>query len=193
MMPLFDPTAIRSGDVVCREGNGMWSRLIIAATSHGRGWSHDALAIETAEGLFFGDAKSPRAVLSSIDDWERDIVDNGSRVLVIRPVGMSDEQGQIAAEWWRKNVLGKKYDWVSIASLALTTLWRSIRNLRLDVETRWYCTEGCRDAIAEAGLTPWHPKINPTPGTTYKRLLAGRFEIIEDALTAEGKRHRIAV
>lgn len=196
--PIFNLDALRAGDIVCGRGTAAISRMIMLRTSgplsliRGDSWSHDSGVIEHNGKKYFGD--SHMGCPSEMVDpwsWEKKCLAGEYRVLVIRPTGSTPEQGQAAAWYWQTTVQGTEYDSPGIRHLSYRFAAELLGN-RVGHEDKFWCTEGWRDSwMLGACLDPWAPKLNPTPGTTRRRLQQGRFEIVAGALTEFGQRYAI--
>lgn len=197
--PLFNRAALSPGMILGRMSPTWLSRAIVLRTQgfqvlrRGNGWSHDAILIAHNGHWYVGDSEPPQARLTPLEEWERQMREDGCRVIVLRPVGATPEQMECAAWSWQTAILGTDYDSLAIAGLA----WRWLAERfghKLGREDDFYCTEGCQAVYRIAmGHTsePWAGKKNPTPGTTRKRTIQGRFRIVHQAFTAEGRNHTI--
>ena len=148
-------------------------------------WSHDALAVTDDAGfLRFGDCLwGHKATASTIAEWEAGCYHDGDSVLVLRPVGASSEDGERAASYWLAKIEGRSYDWWSVVQIGIKAIFGQLSERIDNSEAKFWCTEGCAESWSiGAGLNPWAPKVNPTPGTTAKRLRQGKFVIIEEAI-----------
>lgn len=190
MLKIIELGQLRAGDIACVRGTSLISRLIMFRT-RGR-WSHDALVVERDGKKYFGDAlMGHRAALSEPEEWERWCRDEGARIIFLRPAGVTAEDGRKASDWWLENVMGREYDVLGIWHLVYRALADRFGR-KVGDDERFYCTEGCRDAWKHgASFNPWSPKLNVTPGTTYKRLLSGKMIELHKAITFAGQRHAI--
>jgi len=192
ILPLFNLSAIRPGDVLCRRSDGWFDRVVRRAT--GGKWSHDALYLGNGlvgDALWNGGARA-----TAITEWEEVMWAGKCTVLVIRAVGITESQGREAADWWMENVCGRSYDFLAILKLGWGALWGRHDWGKLGIEASWYCTESCEAALHDAGIKPWWPKIiGMTPGTTYKRLTqaAPTFHVVLGALTEYGRQFAITI
>jgi hypothetical protein len=198
--PIFNRAALMPGMIFGRRGTAPISYGIMLRTAgpmgilNGTAWSHDAILIQHNRRWYLGDAEMGRkAALTPLEDWERDMRDGKFRAIVLWPVGATPAHGEQAAWWWQAHIQGTDYDDTAIQHLA----WRWLAEVagnKVGVEENYYCTESCQRAYqAGAGLDPWYPKINSTPGTTWKRTRAARqaFRPVAGAWTEVGKRYRI--
>jgi hypothetical protein len=105
-----------------------------------------------------------------------------------------------SANYWKENFAGKaKYDSKAIRHLLFFYATAELLKIRLGDESRVYCTESCKAAdVSGGGYDPYRKpngweKINPTPGTTRKRIVGPwrTFEIVREALTWEGAKYEI--
>lgn len=191
MVDLINRSALRPGDIICRRGTATISKAIMLATKSA--WSHDAIVVPEHGQPMIGDAiMDVGCQLSTVYDWEQGCR-NGDRIIVLRPSICRPEDGQFASEWWRNHVMGHPYDKVALPMLLLKSTV-DILPFKVGMESRFYCTEGVRDAWAKgAGINPWWPKLNATPGTTFKRFKEGRFVEVLDSLSEEGRKYRIPI
>lgn len=197
---VFNRAALRPGLIFGRMSPTAISRAIVLRTAGlpaliaGTAWSHDATLISHNHRWYLGDANmGHNARLTPIEDWELGCREYGQRAIVLWPTGATAEQGQAAAWHWQTHCYGQPYDDLAIKHLA----WRWFAEAfghKLGREDAFYCTESCAaswSAILSPPGSPWWPKVNPTPGTTRKRLLQGKFESCADAFTEFGERFRI--
>lgn len=190
LMPIINRSALRAGDIICRRGTGALSKAILWATKGA--WSHDAIVVMQDGVPAIGDALLGQdGTLTHFYEWEHGCRVRGERIIVLRLPMAGPTHGEDAAAWWMKHVHGKKYDTVGIAHLGVKILFGDwVR--KCGFESRFYCTEGVRDAWKHGGgVDPWWPKDHVTPGTTYKRLTEGRLVEVEEALTEEGRKYGI--
>ena len=193
---ILNRNALRDGDVICRRGTALISKAIMLAT--GGAWSHDALIIRNPKtgALAIGDAiggATDECQITPLVEWERGCREDGHRIIVLRPAYATEEQGQRAANFWVSHIAGQRYDKVAIWRLGLKAIFGDWFSGKVGMMSRFFCTEGCRDAWDAAGLNPWWPKVNATPRTTQNRYEEGRFHEVGDALTDEGKKYRVSV
>ena len=197
-LQIFNPHAIRAGDIICGRGTTAISKAIMLRTAgllslwRGDSWSHDSGAIWHNGRLWFGDSHmGQKAALTDPAEWEAKCLAGKYRVMVIRPMMSTREQGEAAAWWWQTHIQGTPYDKSGVLRLAFD--WTLERlGIRVGKEDHFWCTEGWAHAYqAGAGLSLWFPKLNPTPGTTRNRLRSGVFRVVEDGLTEFGKEYRI--
>lgn len=188
---LIDRKKLRAGDIICRRAANLQARLILWATKGP--WNHDAIIIEHDGQKFIGDATAiTNCQLTVPYEWESGCVRKGHKIIVLRPWTATEADGKRAADWWMQNVHGKKYDKAAIVRLGLKVIFGDWISKRVGLMSHFYCTEGCRDAWEfGAGKNPWWPKVNATPGTTYRRYVEGRFVEVADALTPMGRKHRV--
>ncbi len=190
---LVNREAIRPGDLICRwtdDAVGFWIRV----ATKGR-WNHDAIVVRHEGRLKIGDALMKSGCqLTEITEWERLCFEKRIRIIVLRPTFATPEQGELAAQWWLDHVRGHDYDRVAIRRLFIKWLFGDWLAGKIGLESAFYCTEGVRDAWHKgACIDPWWPKVNPTPGTTTKRLIAGRFHEVANSLTEAGMKYRVAI
>lgn len=198
--PIFNRAALRAGMILGRRGTAPISYAImlrtagLRATLDGTAWSHDGMLIAHNGRWYVGDAEmGHKARLVPLEDWEAAMRRGECKAIVLWPRGVSEEQGQAAAWWWQCNVYGKVYDATAIRDIAWRWLAEKCGN-RVGREEDYYCTEGCRDGwMLGAQLDPWAPKLSPTPGTTRKRYLQGRFGAVPDAIHADSSRYAITI
>jgi hypothetical protein len=210
--PLLDRQALREGLLICRRRPGLLAAAIMMATAARRfripsdAWNHDAIIVrDPADGeLKVGDAlMGPGCVLTPLSEWERDCVENGTRLIVLQVEGAGDGIERAAAKWWLDNVWGSKYDKVAIWRLGLKWIFGDWFSGKVGLLSHFFCTEGVRDAYAAViravrlvcgGVLedPWGSKANPTPGTTRKRWKEGRLTYVGRALTPEGRAYSLA-
>lgn len=199
--PLFNRAALRAGMILGRRGTAPISYAImlrtagLRATLDGSAWSHDAMLILHNSHWYLGDCEmGKRARLTPLEDWESAMRRGECKAIVLWPRGVSEEQGQAAAWWWQTHVYGTDYDKLAIKQLALRWLAEAAGN-KLGEEEKYWCTESQHDAysaILSPPGSPWWPKnLNPTPGTTRKRALQGRFDVRPDAFTEEGLKYSV--
>ena len=191
--PIFNLDALIPGDLLCRYTPDFIGSVIRRAT--GGKWNHDALYLGdglVGDALWGGDASE-----NDISEWEDSCVSDGCKVVVLRAIGITKEGGTESASWWIKNVCGRPYDYWALAQLGWSALWGRVDKAKFGAEASFYCTESCAEALhCGAGLKPWWPKlINPTPGTTYKRLTQRipTFFQVHGAFTAFGMKYKIAI
>jgi len=202
----FDRSTLKPGMILQRWVPGRFSKIICDALSTPNlrcEYSHDAIIVRTPEGDWIGDAVSPRCKLSTFEEWERGINEQGWKVRALWPTGASNVDGLWASHWWRTYVLGKPYDWFAFPRLLLrcallrvneraalyladTPIARWLER-SIGAEWAWFCTEGCRDAWHEGDTAkPWGEKTHPTPMTTQKRHASGALELVDGALISDG-------
>lgn len=196
--PIFNRLALMPGMILGRRGSAPISYAIMLRTSgpramlNGTAWSHDGILIQHNSRWYVGDAEmGQKARLTPLETWEKAMLAGETAAIVLWPVGATPEQGQAAAWWWQTKVWGSVYDELAISQLA----WRWFAEMagnKLGEEQKFFCTEGVA-AAWETGTDfrpgPWC-KLNPTPGTTRKRMLQGRLRAV-DAFTATGKLYSI--
>lgn len=213
--PIINRYVLREGMGISRRSNATVSKEILLATGvltqpkwkiatmgYNRyidtikGWSHDAIIVRDPKDgvLKIGDAlMSEGCVLTPIETWEQGCRD-GDRIILWVPQGWTELCGMGAAAWWLGHVLGHKYDKVAIWRLATKSLLGDRISGKVGLYSDFYCTEGVRDAWAKgAGINPWGPNENPTPGTTYRRFVDHRLLEVLDSLTEEGRKYRIPI
>ena len=198
--PLFNRSALCAGMILGRRGTAPVSYAIMLRTAgpkamlDGTAWSHDGILIQHNGSWYVGDAEmGQKAALVPLETWEAALRRGECRAIVLWPKGATEADGQAAAWYWQTNVQNSVYDELAIRQLAWRWLAEACGN-KLGAEENYYCTEGC-DAAWNSGTTfrpsPWEPKLNPTPGTTRKRAIAGIFTIVAGAFTEDGKRYAI--
>ena len=210
---IFNRAALREGMGISRRASAPISNAILLATGvrteplwkmaimgHRRavgtvrGWTHDALIVrDPADGsLKIGDAlMSDGCVLTPIESWEADCRAHGDMVIVWTPKGWTEISGRIASDYWAMNIMGKRYDRVAIARLLCKIVCGDWLSGRVGLLDHFYCTEGVCDSFARAGHYPYFPNENPTPGTTYRRLMDKRLEPVPCALTEYGRQFAV--
>lgn len=140
--------------------------------------NHDAIVIQHAGRLWVGDAVYPKCKLTPIEDYDRELRDGSIynlRVLRVRQA--TTKQHYDAAEWWFKNVLGTDYDWYAFPRLLGKAMFGDWCKCAAGMEWAWYCSEGIKGAFDNAGIEIYN-KNNPTPLTTYKRMLSGMLDYV---------------
>ena len=171
MIPL---EIIEAGDIVQSNRAQKFDSLLHKAIGE---WIHDGGFINTADGWTVGESVPGKAKLTPVEDWNKRIA-NGMGVRILRATHYSRIDRARAAAWWFENVRGSKYDWFAYVGLTARIAWEKIPIWDFGRERDWYCTEGWRDAFYEVcGDSPWGD-LNPTPETTSKALVAGRFEVV---------------
>lgn len=190
---LVNREAIRPGDLICRWTPELVGKLIRKVTK--AAWNHDAIILSTDGGATIGDALMRGGCQRTpLFNWERGCVNDGHRIIVLRPAHATAQHGEQAAMYWLEHIFGKSYDHVAIWRLALKWLVGDWLSGKVGLESSFWCTEGVRDAWHKgACIDPWWPKINPTPGTTTKRLIIGRFREVANSLTEAGMKYRVAI
>ena len=197
---IINRSVLRPGMILGRMTPCAISRAIVLRTAgvwalaRRTAWSHDAIVIQHNHQWYLGDAEmGSKARLTPIEEWEDAMRYDGVRVIALWPTGATEQMGQAAAWWWQCNVYGRDYDATAIRDIAWRWLAEAFAH-KVGREEDYYCTESCRDSWAlGAKLDPWQPKLSPTPGTTRKRLIAGQFGAMPDALTEAGRRYAISI
>jgi hypothetical protein len=106
-------------------------------------------------------------------------------VKVLRVAGANKEDHAKAAAWWMAHVQNSPYDWMAFPRLLLKAIFGDWFPKAAGKEWANWCTEGWANAWKHgAGIDVWG-KTNPTPGTTDKRLEAGRFEDVTREMFVE--------
>ena len=195
---IFNPAAIRAGDIICGRGTAAISRAIMLRTAgllslwRGDSWSHDSGAIWHNGRLWFGDSHmGQKATLVDPAEWEAKCLAGTYRVLVLRPTFTTREQGEAAAWWWQAHIQGSLYDKKGVSHLVFDWSLERLK-IRAGKEEQFWCTEGWARAYQQGPMyDPWAPKINPTPGTTRKRYIEGLFCVVPGALTKFGEQFMI--
>lgn len=198
---------LREGLIISRRRKDCIARAIMLATGSRRfrilpdAWNHDAILVRDpgTQELRIGDALYPGCVLTPVETWERDCVKHDTKIIVLELPGAGPELETQAANWWLHNVYGRKYDKVAIWRLALKTILGDWTTGRVGLASRFYCTEGVREAYAAVIRSadtdiedPWGKKVNPTPGTTRKRWKSGQLRDLPQVFTMEGRKYAIA-
>lgn len=207
MSEIIIRAALREGMGISRRGTAPISNAILLATGIRtdpiwriavkgldgyvatiRGWTHDAIVVrDPKDGILkIGDAlQGSGCVLTPIEEWEDGCL-AGDRVCVWVPHGWTETSGRGAAAWWMGHVFQHAYDVVAIWRLALKGICGDMLAGRVGLYSDFYCTEGVADAFAiGGGQYPWFPNQNPTPGTTFRRLLDRRILEVEGAVAPE--------
>ena len=206
MERLIHIDALQAGDLAHRRGTALVSKAILLATGIRTedsrwwnigslvGWSHDAIVVEVDERKYIGDALAgPGCQLTPIPEWEAGCRD-GDRILFTRPAGSTENQGRKASDWWLDHVWKQPYDKVAIWRLGLKFLCGDWFSGKVGLESSFFCTEGVRDAWKHgAGLNPWAPKENATPGTSGKRYLERKLVEVAGSLTEAGLKFRVEI
>lgn len=200
---LLDRELLREGLLICRRRPGWFpAKAIMLATASRWGriykdaWNHDAIIVRDPEDgrLKIGDAlMGPGCVLTPIEEWEKDCVENGTKIIVLEVVGATREQELAAAAWWLKNVHTHKYDKVAIWQIGLRYVFGEWFTSSVGLASRYYCSEGVRDSYqfgVSPPLNPWRKK-NVDPGDTRESWKAERLAELM-AYTKEGLQYRIA-
>lgn len=210
---IFNRAALRAGMGISRRANAPISKAILLATGIRtiplwrlplmgydayvqtiRGLTHDALIVRDPDDgeLKIGDALvSDGCVLTPIEEWERGCCENGDRVCVWVPTGWTEISGVIASDYWAMHIMGCKYDKVAIAQLLVKTMAGDWLSNKVGLYSHFFCTEGEQAAFERAGHYPYYPNKNATPGTTFRRLLDHRMELVRGALTEYGDRFAV--
>jgi len=211
--PIFNRDVLRAGMGISRRASAPISKAILLATgkrnlplwrmatmgydgyvSTIRGLTHDALIVRDPEDgeLKVGDAlMSDGCVLTPLDSWERGCRDDGDRVCVWVPKGWTEISGIAASDYWDLHVKGRKYDKVAIARLLAKSVCGDWLSGKVGLLSHFYCTEGVQASFERAGLYPYYPNKNATPGTTYRRLMDKRLEPVPGALTEYGRKFAV--
>ena len=197
---LLDRSALREGLGISRRRPGWFpAKAIMLATSPYKFrippdmWNHDAIIVRDPKDgvLKIGDAlMGSGCVLTPIEDWEKDCVENGTKILVWKVAGITREQEKAAAQWWLDNVAGHEYDKVAIWRLGLKWLAGDWLSGKVGLESDFYCTEGVRDSFAKgggSGADVWGPKDNATPETTWKRWKDLWILTVHEAVSEAGR------
>ena len=194
--PLFNRAALMPGMILGRRSKSPVSYAIMLRTAgpkammDGTAWSHDGILIQHNRQWYVGDAEmGHKARLTPLEDWEAAMRAGDCKAIVLWPTGASPEDGQAAAWYWQTKCYGTPYDSLAIRHL----VWRWLAEAfghKVGAEDKFYCTESC-DAAWNSGTTfrpsPWSPKLNPTPGTTRKRMREGRLRVVAGAFTDAGR------
>ena len=211
---IFNREALREGMGISRRASAPISKAILLATGIRtmplwrmgtmgydayiatiRGLTHDALIVRDPDDgvLKIGDAlMEVGCVLTPLDVWERGCRENGDRVAVWVPKGWTEISGIAASDYWDLHVKGHEYDKVAIARLGLKAVTGDWLAGKIGLMSHFYCTEGVQASFERAGLYPYYPNKNATPGTTYRRLLDHRLEMVPGALTEYGRRFAVS-
>ena len=140
--------------------------------------NHDAIVVEYSGRLFVGDAVWPFCVLTPVsryDEWIKNGTVYNLRVLRVRKA--TTLQHRQAAQWWLDNINGKPYDAYAFPRLLGKAMFGDLFGCAAGMEWAWYCTEGIKGAFDSVGLDIYM-KNNPTPLTTYKRMLIGILDYV---------------
>jgi len=169
----------------------------------GTGLSHDAKLILDGNKWVVGDMLMGKpGQLTPLEDWEDEMRRGRARVVVYRPIGVSEQKMAASANYWKENFAGKaKYDSKAIRHLLFFYATAELLNIRLGDEDRLYCTESLKEAdVRGGGYDPYRKpngfeKVNPTPGTTRNRIVGKNgwrtFEVVPNALTKFGEQFMI--
>lgn len=204
---LFNRAALVPGMDISRMTPSLVSKGIVLRTQgwrvlrSGTGLSHDAKLIRTGRNWYVGDMLMGKpGQLTPLEDWEDDMRFRGVRVVVCRPIGVSEREMAASAWYWQTHFSGiTMYDSKAIRHLLFFYATAELLGIRLGDEDRMYCTESCKTAdVRGGGYDPYrkangYEKINPTPGTKRKRIVGPwkTFEVVTDALTEAGKKYLI--
>jgi len=205
--PLFNRDALLPGMDLSRMTPSLISKGIVLRTQglralwSGTGLSHDAKLIRCGHNWFAGDMLMGKpGQLTPLEEWEDDMRRRGVRVIVARPIGVSEREMAASAWYWQTNFQGKVlYDSKAIRHLLFFYATAELSKIKLGDEDRLWCTESCKEAdVKGGGYDPYrkpngHEKINPTPGTKRKRIVGPwrTFEVVPWALTDEGRKYAI--
>ena len=211
--PIFNRDVLRAGMGISRRASAPISKAILLATGKRNlplpymaaigydayietidGLTHDALIVRDPEDgeLKVGDAlMSDGCVLTPLDAWERGCREDGDRVCVWVPKGWTEISGIAASDYWDLHVKGRKYDKVAIARLLAKSVCGDWLSGKVGLMSNFYCTEGVQASFERAGLYPYYPNKNATPGTTYRRLMDKRLEPVPCALTEYGRQFAV--
>jgi hypothetical protein len=140
--------------------------------------NHDAIVVEYGGRLFVGDAVWPRCTLTPVkkyDEWLRTGEVYNLRLLRVRKA--TTLQHQQAAKWWLDNVNGKRYDIYAFPRLLWKATVGDLLPCAAGMEWAWYCSEGVKGAF-DSVVLDIYMKNNPTPLTTYKRMLIGILDYV---------------
>lgn len=206
---LFNRDALLPGMGISRMTPSWVSRAIVLRTQGfkvlraGTGLSHDAKLILDGNKWVVGDMLMGKpGQLTPLEDWEDEMRRGRARVVVYRPIGVSEQKMAASANYWKENFAGKaKYDSKAIRHLLFFYATAELLKIRLGDESRVYCTESCKAAdVSGGGYDPYRKpngfeKVNPTPGTTRNRIVGKNgwrtFEVVPNALTEAGRKYAI--
>ena len=205
--PVFNRAALLPGMGISRMTPANISKGIVLRTQgirvliNGTGLSHDAKLIRTGNSWFVGDMLMGKpGQLTPLEQWEHDCINNGVRSIVHRAIGATDVQLAASAWYWQTHFTGRvMYDEKGIKQLLFFYATAELLNIKLGDEDRAWCTESCKEADVKGGnFNPYRKpncgeKINPTPGTTRKRIVGPwkTLEIVSDAFTEYGRQFAI--
>ena len=207
--PIFNRAALLPGMGISRMTPGAISRAIVLRTQgirplfDGTGISHDGKLIRTGNSWFVGDMLMGKpGQLTPLEQWEEEMEYHGVRAVVHRAVGATDEQLAASAWYWQTHFVGKvQYDEKGIRQLLFFYATAEILKIKLGDENSVWCTESCRDSdVKGGGFNPYRKpncgeKINPTPGTTRKRIVGPwkTIDVVREAFTEAGRRFEITM
>lgn len=187
------PTNISKGIVLRTQG----LRVLMSGT----GLSHDAKLIRTGNSWYVGDMLMGKpGQLTPLEQWEEDMDQRGVRAIVHRAIGATDEQLAASAWYWQTHFPGRvMYDEKGIKQLLFFYATAELLRVKLGDENQAWCTESCKEAdVNGAGFNPYRKsggrdKLNPTPGTTRKRIVGPwkTLDVVHDAFTDYGRRFAV--
>lgn len=204
---IFNRAVLLPGMGISRMTPAAISRAIVLRTQgikplfDGTGISHDAKLIRTGNSWFVGDMLMGKpGQLTPLEQWEDDMEQRGVRAIVHRAIGATSEQLAASAWYWQTHFVGKVgYDYKGITQLLFFYATAELLGVKLGDEDRLWCTESCKEAdVKGGGFNPYRKpnggeKINPTPGTTRKRIVGPwkTLEVVSSAFTDYGRRFSI--
>lgn len=197
---IFNRLALMPGMILGRRSRAPISYAImlrtagLRATLDGTAWSHDGILIQHNGHWWVGDAElGHKARLVPLADWEAAMRRGDCKAIALWPTGAEPQDGQAAAWYWQTHIYGSKYDTLGVASLIFDWSLEALK-IKAGKELSKWCSEGVA-AGWFSGTTfrpdPWSPKLNPTPGTTRKRVLQGRLKVVHGAFTEYGRQFAI--
>lgn len=207
MQEIFNRDALFPGMDISRMTKAWISRGIVLRTQgirvllSGTGISHNAKLILKNNKWYAGDAlMGQKAQLTPLEEWEEDMVKNGAKAIVTKPIGVSYNKMEASARYWEAFINGKvEYDTKAIGHLVFFYSTAELLGIKLGDEDRLYCTESIKEADVRGGAYNQYrrkdgsDKINPTPGTHRKRIVGDwkTIEIVDCAFTEFGKKFQI--
>jgi len=137
--------------------------------------NHTAIVVEHEGALWIGEAKFPRAGLTSVGQYVRWLNSGFLKDLIVSAPADALTMKK-AAFCWMRAVRGTWYDFGAIPRLALKTALVDL-GLPMGAEWAWYCTEGVWQAYSLAGQDIYGKRY-PTPLTDLKRVVEGKWRLV---------------
>lgn len=144
--------------------------------------NHTAIVVpDVAGNLAIGEAKFPRAGLTTLDQFDGWMRSGFVRDLMICEPLTLEETLERAANAWIRNIMGTLYDFTAIPRIAVKLAVVDL-GWGMGAEWAWYCTEGVAQAYRLAGHDAYGGKRYPTPYTDLKRAVDGMW-LVKWAMT----------